>query len=516
MESDALTWGDKLMLWGLSFHGFHGAKPEERTLGQKFFIDIDAWMDLKAAGKSDHLSDTVCYTEEIYDIAKEVLEGSPHNLLESLAQKIAITITNHKEISAVRVKVGKPHVYCLGVEILRRRSFIFTAAEFLYFHVPLETKATIIANLDLKLDFLPPTLLNFISRQLIGSGFRLYQKAVTSMMGNDKDKDFSKALEDTLYVRIHEALLSTRESKAMAGEELKQDASIVPTEELVQSEDEAKDVTCEDSSNQCSNNYIGETLDAGSEEVVEADCKEILQIEEDVNKVLSIPIEEGNSLSVLMGKENGEIVETDSEEIVEIEMDVNKMHDLPVEEDGTKSVLKDRMNAYIRSDVRNALETIERVISVVRECGFHSLGSTLNSAGEEFHCMENGGTVDSDSAKVIEVCLKNEVSVKVSSSNMLEENLEEPGTIQSFRHTGTNANKEVNYKKVVPASPEQNLSRPMEANQADSYSLKNGTTLDQTIYDNKQLNSDAVQDMSSDDLKKSTREIKYRYCCFMH
>ncbi|KAG4916544.1 hypothetical protein GLYMA_19G201300v4 [Glycine max] len=374
----------------------------------------------------------------------------------------------------------------------------------------------IIANLDLKLDFLPPTLLNFISRQLIGSGFRLYQKAVTSMMGNDKDKDFSKALEDTLYVRIHEALLSTRESKAMAGEELKQDASIVPTEELVQSEDEAKDVTCEDSSNQCSNNYIGETLDAGSEEVVEADCKEILQIEEDVNKVLSIPIEEGNSLSVLMGKENGEIVETDSEEIVEIEMDVNKMHDLPVEEDGTKSVLKDRMNAYIRSDVRNALETIERVISVVRECGFHSLGSTLNSAGEEFHCMENGGTVDSDSAKVIEVCLKNEVSVKVSSSNMLEENLEEPGTIQSFRHTGTNANKEVNYKKVVPASPEQNLSRPMEANQADSYSLKNGTTLDQTIYDNKQLNSDAVQDMSSDDLKKSTREIKYRYCCFMH
>ncbi|KAH1258882.1 Dihydroneopterin aldolase 2 [Glycine max] len=128
MESDAPTWGDKLMLRGLSFHGFHGAKPEERTLGQKFFIDIDAWMDLKAAGKSDHLSDSVSYTE-IYDIAKDVLEGSPHNLLESVAQKIAITtLTNHKEISAVRVKVGKPHVAVrgpvdyLGVEILRRRS----------------------------------------------------------------------------------------------------------------------------------------------------------------------------------------------------------------------------------------------------------------------------------------------------------------------------------------------------------------------------------------------------------
>lgn len=86
----------------------------------------------------------------------------------------------------------------------------------------------------------------------------------------------------------------------------------------------------------------------------------------------------------------------------------------------------------------------------------------------------------------------------------------------SIRHAGTNGNvKEVNYNKVVPASLEQSLSRPIEASLADSYSLKNGTILDQTICDDEQLNSDAVQDMSSDDLKKSTREIKYRFCCFM-
>ncbi|KAK7378950.1 hypothetical protein VNO80_04401 [Phaseolus coccineus] len=128
MEFDALTWGDKLVLRGLSFYGFHGAKPEERSLGQKFVVDIDAWMDLTPAGKTDQLSDTVSYTA-IYDIAKEVLEGSPQNLLESVAQKIAkTTLTNHKEIFAVRVKVGKPHVAVrgpvdyLGVEIYRRRS----------------------------------------------------------------------------------------------------------------------------------------------------------------------------------------------------------------------------------------------------------------------------------------------------------------------------------------------------------------------------------------------------------
>ncbi|KAI5425261.1 hypothetical protein KIW84_031166 [Lathyrus oleraceus] len=38
-----------------------------------------------------------------------------------------------------------------------------------------------IANLDIKVDFMPPSLVNFISRQLIGSGFRLYQKVVQNI-----------------------------------------------------------------------------------------------------------------------------------------------------------------------------------------------------------------------------------------------------------------------------------------------------------------------------------------------
>ncbi|XP_020969456.1 uncharacterized protein LOC107624424 isoform X1 [Arachis ipaensis] len=33
-----------------------------------------------------------------------------------------------------------------------------------------------IANMDIKLDFVPPSLINFISRQLISNGFRLYKK----------------------------------------------------------------------------------------------------------------------------------------------------------------------------------------------------------------------------------------------------------------------------------------------------------------------------------------------------
>ncbi|XP_057792390.1 dihydroneopterin aldolase 2-like isoform X2 [Salvia miltiorrhiza] len=119
--------GDKLVLRGLKFHGFHGVKEEERKLGQKFLVDVDAWMDLQPAGLSDSLSDTISYTA-IYRVVKEVLEGAPHNLLESVTESIASTILNeYPRISAVRVVLGKPHVAVagpvdyLGVEIIRRR-----------------------------------------------------------------------------------------------------------------------------------------------------------------------------------------------------------------------------------------------------------------------------------------------------------------------------------------------------------------------------------------------------------
>ncbi|KAL8161031.1 hypothetical protein V2J09_012520 [Rumex salicifolius] len=102
MEDDQSLKGDKLVLRGLKFHGFHGVKPEERKLGQKFVIDVDAWLDLKAAGISDDLSDTVSYTD-IYRIVKEVVEGEPQNLLECVAHKIAQSTFSKFLLSGLRL-----------------------------------------------------------------------------------------------------------------------------------------------------------------------------------------------------------------------------------------------------------------------------------------------------------------------------------------------------------------------------------------------------------------------------
>lgn len=72
--------GDKLILRGLKFHGFHGVKEEEKKLGQKFLVDVDAWLDLRKAGKTDCLSDTVSYTA-IYRSLLLLIQLIPLSLL---------------------------------------------------------------------------------------------------------------------------------------------------------------------------------------------------------------------------------------------------------------------------------------------------------------------------------------------------------------------------------------------------------------------------------------------------
>ncbi|KAL5204768.1 hypothetical protein ABZP36_009639 [Zizania latifolia] len=74
-----------------------------------------------------------------------------------------------------------------------------------------------IANMDIKLDFVPPWLINFISRQLIGSGHKLYQKAVSTVASCDED--YRKALRGPLYVRIREYQGSTDMAKVTPKEE---------------------------------------------------------------------------------------------------------------------------------------------------------------------------------------------------------------------------------------------------------------------------------------------------------
>jgi dihydroneopterin aldolase len=126
---------DRIILEGMVFHGHHGTLPAERELGQPFIVDIEVYLDLRPAGLSDDLTQTVDYSE-VHRQAKEIVEGPPVNLTETVAEMIAgKVLQSHAMVGAIRVKVAKPHVRLddtvlasSAVEVLRRRDTSYSDA----------------------------------------------------------------------------------------------------------------------------------------------------------------------------------------------------------------------------------------------------------------------------------------------------------------------------------------------------------------------------------------------------
>ena len=107
---------DRIILKGMRFYGFHGVNPEERTLGQPYVVDMEVELDLRPAGRSDNLEDTVSYTR-LFRVAQAVMEGQPKHLLEAAAETIAQQTLDQFPVNAVRVRVRKPRPPIRGSSI---------------------------------------------------------------------------------------------------------------------------------------------------------------------------------------------------------------------------------------------------------------------------------------------------------------------------------------------------------------------------------------------------------------
>lgn len=100
---------DRIVLNRMSFFGYHGVFPEETKLGQRFFIDVELYLDLEPAGRSDDLNLTVNYAEA-YGKVKEIAEGKPFKLIEALAEQVAsVLLQTYTSIYEIAVRVTKPH-----------------------------------------------------------------------------------------------------------------------------------------------------------------------------------------------------------------------------------------------------------------------------------------------------------------------------------------------------------------------------------------------------------------------
>ncbi len=103
-----------------------GVTDAEREVGQRIHIDLDLWVDLTEAARSDALADTVNY-EAVYRLVQSRVEVSRCRLLESLAETLIAGILERFPVERVGVRIRKPNVPFAGslasaeVELVRAR-----------------------------------------------------------------------------------------------------------------------------------------------------------------------------------------------------------------------------------------------------------------------------------------------------------------------------------------------------------------------------------------------------------
>jgi 7,8-dihydroneopterin aldolase/epimerase/oxygenase len=118
---------DRISLRGLRVRGYHGVYEQERRDGQMFVIDAVLGLDTRPAAAGDDLSRTVDYGVLAGRLAA-VVSGEPARLIETLAERLALTCLAEPAVQEVEITVHKPQapvtepVEDIAVTIQRRRA----------------------------------------------------------------------------------------------------------------------------------------------------------------------------------------------------------------------------------------------------------------------------------------------------------------------------------------------------------------------------------------------------------
>ena len=138
---------DKIHLNDLQFHAYHGVLPSEKSLGQKFLINVEmkkkrrntlSAFDTETPTPSeateevlkahDRIEHTVDYAKAFTLIKSIVVSGPQRELIETVGEDIAWQILRQfASVDEVKVSVEKPHVAIdgdlrsLGISLVRRR-----------------------------------------------------------------------------------------------------------------------------------------------------------------------------------------------------------------------------------------------------------------------------------------------------------------------------------------------------------------------------------------------------------
>lgn len=127
IDAASLEHADKIFIDRLEVFANHGVYPAENELGQKFMVSAVLYVDVRQAGRTDDLSQSIDYGAVCHEI-DAFMRKHTYKLIEAAAEGVAQHIlASHPTIIAVRLKLEKPWAPIglplsnVGVEMLRTR-----------------------------------------------------------------------------------------------------------------------------------------------------------------------------------------------------------------------------------------------------------------------------------------------------------------------------------------------------------------------------------------------------------
>ncbi|MBI1360653.1 MAG: dihydroneopterin aldolase [Alphaproteobacteria bacterium] len=115
---------DRVLVSNLCVFGHHGVASAEKSLGQKFYIDICCEVDRP---QDDSMGSAVDYAN-LCDMTAALSAKTTFNLIETFADRLAREIiAAHPPVRSVRVQIRKPSAPIrhsldwVGVEVERNR-----------------------------------------------------------------------------------------------------------------------------------------------------------------------------------------------------------------------------------------------------------------------------------------------------------------------------------------------------------------------------------------------------------
>jgi dihydroneopterin aldolase len=98
---------DVILLEGIQIPAALGVTAAERRVRRPVLLDLEVTRDLRAAGRSDRIRNTLHY-KRIFEVVEDVAANQEHRLVEALGDRIARAVLAKFDADQVTVTVRKP------------------------------------------------------------------------------------------------------------------------------------------------------------------------------------------------------------------------------------------------------------------------------------------------------------------------------------------------------------------------------------------------------------------------